>query len=555
MCTPIQFSWGSLLIDLSLGYFVANNVTSAETKRSILLSMCGPSTLKLIKSLVDHESLGTKSFEDICELVKTYHEPAPSPIVQRYKFNTRVRAAGETVAAYVAALRGIAEHCKYGATLQEMLRDRLVCGVNHKTIQKRLLSERDLTYEKAYSLAQAIEAAERDAENLKPGAVGTSTTDTSTTREQQVLYNQGKKGDKVPFPPPPSNGGKTCYRCGGNHLAPACKHKDTECRFCKKKGHLARVCRSKKSLENPPKKPNPKKNLFVSEDNEGVYDLYAIQNQANEPTRLNVYLNEVPIEMVLDTGASLSIINQATFDEIKQHSPTVTLVPSTARLQTYTGELIPIVGSTQLSVRYGTIETCLSVQVVDGTGPNLMGRDWLNRLKVTGGQVNLVEHDQLKEVLDKHKAVMDGSLGCLKGAKVNLIVDDKVKPKFYKPRTVPLMLKDKVEQELSRLEHLGIISPVQHSQWAAPIVPVVKKDGSVRICGDFKTTVNQACPTESYPLPRVDELFADLAGGKYFTKLDMSNAYLQLPLSDQSKQLVTINTHKGLFQYNRLPLA
>jgi len=59
-----------------------------------------------------------------------------------------------------------------------------------------------------------------------------------------------------------------------------------------------------------------------------------------------------------------------------------------------------------------------------------MGRDWLNRLKVTGGQVNLVEHDQLKEVLDKHKAVMDGSLGCLKGAKVNLIVDDKVKPKF-----------------------------------------------------------------------------------------------------------------------------
>jgi len=61
-----------------------------------------------------------------------------------------------------------------------MLRDRLVCGVNHKTIQKRLLSERDLTYEKAYSLAQAIEAAERDAENLKPGAVGTSTTDTST---------------------------------------------------------------------------------------------------------------------------------------------------------------------------------------------------------------------------------------------------------------------------------------------------------------------------------------------------------------------------------------
>jgi len=76
-----------------------------------------------------------------------------------------------------------------------------------------------------------------------------------------------------------------------------------------------------------------------------------------------------------------------------------------------------------------------------------------------------------------------------------------------------------------------------------------------RICGDFKTTVNQACIVDSYPLPRADELFADLSGGKYFTKLDMSNAYLQLVLSDFSKPYVTINTHKGLFQYNRLPFG
>lgn len=139
--------------------------------------------------------------------------------------------------------------------------------------------------------------------------------------------------------------------------------------------------------------------------------------------------------------------------------------------------------------------------------------------------------------------------------KVNFTVNDMVKPKFFKPRPVPFLLKGKVEEELSRLEQLGIISPIQHSQWAAPIVPVTKKDGTVRICGDFKTTINQASPTEQYPLPRADELFSDLSGGKYFTKLDMSNAYLQLQLSDTSKQFVTINTHKGLFQYNRLPFG
>ena len=108
---------------------------------------------------------------------------------------------------------------------------------------------------------------------------------------------------------------------------------------------------------------------------------------------------------------------------------------------------------------------------------------------------------------------------------------------------------------MTSLEEQGIISPVQFSSWATPVVPVVKKSGKVRLCGDYKLTINQASPTDTYPLPRVDELYANLAGGKYFSKLDMSNAYLQLPLDEESKKYVMINTHKGLFQYNRLPFG
>ena len=104
---------------------------------------------------------------------------------------------------------------------------------------------------------------------------------------------------------------------------------------------------------------------------------------------------------------------------------------------------------------------------------------------------------------------------------ITLQVESKVKPKFLKPKSVPFALKDKVEQELNNLEQRGIISPVKHSSWAAPIVPVIKKNGSVRVCGDFKTTLNQAGPTEVYPLPRVEELFADLSGGCYFSKVDL----------------------------------
>jgi len=67
--------------------------------------------------------------------------------------------------------------------------------------------------------------------------------------------------------------------------------------------------------------------------------------------------------------------------------------------------------------------------------------------------------------------------------------------------------------------------PVEFSQWAAPIVPIVKGDGTIRICGDYKLTVNGAAKTDSYPLPRIEDLFASLTGGQVFTKLDLAHAY------------------------------
>ena len=83
----------------------------------------------------------------------------------------------------------------------------------------------------------------------------------------------------------------------------------------------------------------------------------------------------------------------------------------------------------------------------------------------------------------------------------------------------------------------------------------MKSDGGVRICGDYKVTINKAARLDKYPFLRIDELFSSLAGGKMFSKLDLSHAYLQVQLDDESRQYVTINTHKGLFQYHRLPFG
>ena len=79
------------------------------------------------------------------------------------------------------------------------------------------------------------------------------------------------------------------------------------------------------------------------------------------------------------------------------------------------------------------------------------------------------------------------------------------------------------------------------------------KDGKFRICDDYKATVNRVLSVDQYPLPKPEDLFATLARGKVVTKLDLSQAYLQLKLEEDSTAYVTINTHQGLYRYTRLP--
>ncbi|XP_021353194.1 uncharacterized protein K02A2.6-like [Mizuhopecten yessoensis] len=135
-------------------------------------------------------------------------------------------------------------------------------------------------------------------------------------------------------------------------------------------------------------------------------------------------------------------------------------------------------------------------------------------------------------------------------AKLNLKPD--AVPKFCKSRPVPYAIRPKVEAEINRLVEENVLTKVTYSEWATPIVPVIKKDGSVRICGDFKGTVNPRLEVDQYPLPKTRDIFASLVGGQKFSKLDLQHAYLQMEVCEESKPILTVNTEKGLYQFNRL---
>lgn len=116
-------------------------------------------------------------------------------------------------------------------------------------------------------------------------------------------------------------------------------------------------------------------------------------------------------------------------------------------------------------------------------------------------------------------------MGTLKDTAAKIFVDPEAIPKFLKVRPVAYALNAKVELELDWLHCENIIFPVESAEGAAPIVPVVKQDGSLRICRDYKYTVNQVSKSDNHPIPKMEDLFATLAGGKKFTKLDTSQVY------------------------------
>ena len=185
-----------------------------------------------------------------------------------------------------------------------------------------------------------------------------------------------------------------------------------------------------------------------------------------------------------------------------------------------------------------------------------MGRSWLGKIQLNWNQINYIQRPQLHEMLDKYSQVFCDELGTMVGQKATIDITPEARPRFHKARTVPYAYRQSVEEELDRLVAEGILEPIDSSDWAAPIVPVIKSDKkSVRICGDFRVTVNPVSRLNRYPIPKIEDLVATLKGGKLFTKIDLSQAYQQLILDEESRKLCVINTHKGLYRYTRLPFG
>ena len=241
--------------------------------------------------------------------------------MQRFRFNCRSRKPGESIAAYVAELRRIAQQCNFGATLDKMLRDHLVHGVNDDSIRRKLLQEKDanLTFTRALSIALGAETADHNLREMKTPVKEASAG--VSVKSEPVYKVSGKRTTTTTTTRAPTARAElACHRCGAHgHLAPACRFKDCVCHKCRKRGHLARVCRSSQakpqaSFRGPRtgKQPHTVRQLdqdsdFSTDSDEQPIMIVRNGQERSPPIKVHVVLNEIPVHMEVDTGASESI--------------------------------------------------------------------------------------------------------------------------------------------------------------------------------------------------------------------------------------------------------
>lgn len=532
-------------------FFKANAIKEAE-KTDTFITIIGPSAYETLKTLCSPEKPNTKEFNELVLILKHHYAPKKIITAERSKFYERKQKEGESIADFVEGLHQLASSCNFPANfLQEALRDKFVCGIANMAVRSELLSK-DHNFTRAVEVAQGMEAALTQATQLDSAS-------TSFIREEAAVYQVKPK----------------CTACGWFHPHGKCRAEKWECFTCKKKGHVAKMCRSRpKEKRGKPKKYNKNnhtKVLFTEEtsaDSSGdssndINTIAYAGGRKVEAYKIKMRVQGKLLEMEVDTGAVVTVIPKRLWMKSFKKIP---LRPYKEGLNTYSGESLPILGVIKVDVVYKEQQVKqLPMVVIDDrrrTVPVLLGRNWLQHIvvdlhKLIKG-VNVIQNtsSRLGLGLEMFKArypqVFDKKEGKIKKFRANIVVKEGAQPIFCKAYSVPFAVKEKVEKEINRQVKAGILVPVQSSEWASPVLAVAKEDGGIRLCGDFKVSVNRVSETAHYPLPTFEDLSASWAGSKFFTKLDLANAYQQLEVSDSSKQFLTVNTHLGLFQYTRL---
>ena len=464
---------------------------------------------------------------------------------QVFQFRQAVQQPGETVDQFVTRLRKLAATCEFSDVAKE-IKSAVIQNCLSKRLRRYALREDALTLDNLMAKARSLEASEMEASGMERKL--------PTEEANLVSQKQQSKASRQMNKPTPSNN-KTCRQCGLTwpHNAKPCPAKGQVCHKCGKQNHFARMC-----LTRVPQQQGQQSHvnqvtsdLDSSSDDEYLYVLSRDTHGSKIP-RMSVMINEIPVDMIIDTGASIDILDETAYHKVN-YSGKITLKPSTKRLFAYGSKSqLHVIGSFEATGTFRNNRTVSTLHVLQGSHGSLLSYSTAVALGILDIQLHHISSTPMCEQLFRQYTSLFEGIGKLKGTKVQLHIDTKVTPVAQKARRIPFHLHKKVEHELKVLEEQHIIERVDGpTPWVSPLVLIPKKNGAVRICVDMRRA-NKAITRERYPTPTIDDLIHTLNGATVFSKLDLRSGYHQIVLAPQSRYITTFTTHQGLWRYCRL---
>ncbi|XP_055613617.1 uncharacterized protein K02A2.6-like [Uranotaenia lowii] len=554
-------------------YFAAYDITDQKVMRAKLLHLGGTALQSVFKNLKDHDhvplvALVPRWYDVAVEKLDEFFEPRHQSTSERRKLRLMKQNPGERFADYIIRLKQQTAECgfeKYGAEIEEVLKDiyltdAVVKGCSSNEVRRMILLK-DLPF-------ADIEAIGMTQESVDQQMVEITSTQSASRSGEKIFSVHPQSRDRRAAPRNDTNTTwqmKTCFNCGRTgHFSTAskCPARGKECRNCKTHGHFEKQCRKRKLLHTGPSERKQVRVIeTVSTDNalrveplENEYKenstpdkVYYAFYSGNESNVLTCVVGGIPTQMLVDSGADANLISEVAWTKMKKDNVAVysSMKGSNRVLRAYgSNNPLTILGSFVADISVGVKTVQAEFLVVKGGQRCLLGDLTAKQLEVlhVGLPVNRVE-------------IAARPFGKIKGIKAYIHMDPEAVPVFQPMRRIPLPLEEAVAKKIDELLKRDIIEVKKGpTSWVSPLVVVGKANGEPRLCVDLRR-VNEAVLREHHPMPVVEDYIARLGRGSVWSKLDIREAFLQIELAEDSRDVTTFMTNRGLFRFKRLPFG
>ena len=578
--------WNTFLENYRICINAAYSNNSNASKASYLLNWAGQEARNRAKAFVYNSEVRVndqvvtpaedknapevliRKFTELCD-------PHVNMTIERHNFNTRsqlkkgqvdpeterVMKEDEDIYQFIGKARILASTCEFGALADDLIRDRIVCGVINPKLRELFFKEDRLTLDKLLKIVNVFEQSRINSKRVqKDKAAESASVDELRRSRRSKPPSKPKHKTEVPKPKTeaPTATKEKCDKCSYIHRSDYCPAKGQQCTRCGGWNHFKKCCKSTgKVFQGAYKKKGHRINE-LDDDEEGDSDDwyegdYTISEIEVDSVRSEIFatldINEKSIEAKIDTGARCNVMSLENFKKLQKNE--VIDQSKTINLIAFGGNRVVTKGSTTFKCKIDEKHHNVQFHIVDKSVKTLLGLKDIVKLQLM--QFSEAVHAVEEELLQEYNDVFDDTIEKLP-VTYQIKLNPDVKPVVMPPRQLPIAIQDRVKKELDDMERKEIIAKVERpTEWVSAVVAAKKKDrDEIRICIDPQN-LNKAIIVPHHPMKTIEQVVAAIPGAKYFTALDAKTSFWQIKLEEESSYYTTFQTPFGRYRFLRMP--